>query len=955
MTRKDRLIERYLTGRLTPAETAELRAWLKADLLHRKAFVIETYLNRAIYEYLRSEPAPDMASGSEGVKQHALSDSGVLSHDHLTPDHSAHRLHQCEDTAIGDILTHMETPKEKRRAIEEYARKQLDAFLAENRPKEPLSATRRSRATALATRLQGLPTMLDRLVSIFVRGLMACALLLVLSLTAISIYHYVLSQRVTAIMGDSIHAEWLEPPLHPQLKRGELTLTAGAARLTFMKGAELLMQAPCRIHLQSAQRLYLHEGNVTAIVPPSAKGFAIETDYSTIVDHGTEFGVSVDRNSRAEVHVYKGKVSLENDSQNPLVENQAAVIDTSGQITIESLSNRFSPFLRRLPDANQLGVPGRCIDLGDILGGENGFGSEQPDSYGPGDAISQSLNPLTGSMNDPRRLTRDFYVYSASNSLKSGMRLDVLDGTWNHQNDSDQWDGSAIGEGNPGGVSVLSEQTATFIRFQDTGDPAPDDPGSDRNQKLYLGHRLDFGLDGAVLEFRTRLACTGPLDPLHDSDNGKSEPWPADGIGTVIGYGGKGMFTIAEGGRGPISFSLATQHELISLPGYEDLQSDALVINNLAGNQPSLKVDTEQTDPEVKARNWLPVADITQWNTFRICISEGGRGTHRVAVSVNGQPYREFEVTVGPPSGYYQDSSYVAMGCPFTFDSCAFDVEYLSVCSRWEEQRDLPREQWEGDLLAATHPADGHGRHQPVADSPYIDGVFVPDTDHGPCIVSSEGHIFADCPDTDGTFTYNIMHRRAPGVVGATDRGGIVMHANTGVTFDMQAMLNTMPHTRCASFTATACMLNDSKTGLGEADIWVLVDGRTRHSGTLVYNGQPQRLEIPLDSEDRFLTLIVTDGRRSQTGYRPSVSDVCYFSEPVLRLESMHADENDGSIPGGVARDSAAAKASRVWPWVMPPGDIDASGDLIAVGGNVTIEQRYNGLMKGALYPYVKE
>jgi len=69
----------------------------------------------------------------------------------------------------------------------------------------------------------------------------------------------------------------------------------------------------------------------------------------------------------------------------------------------------------------------------------------------------------------------------------------------------------------------------------------------------------------------------------------------------------------------------------------------------------------------------------------------------------------------------------------------------------------------------------------------------------------------------------------------------------------------------------------------------------------------------------------------------------------------MYADENGGSIPGGMARDSATAKSNHVWPWVMPPGDINANGDLVAVGGNVTIEQRYNGLIKGALYPYLRE
>jgi len=66
----------------------------------------------------------------------------------------------------------------------------------------------------------------------------------------------------------------------------------------------------------------------------------------------------------------------------------------------------------------------------------------------------------------------------------------------------------------------------------------------------------------------------------------------------------------------------------------------------------------------------------------------------------------------------------------------------------------------------------------------------------------------------------------------------------------------------------------------------------------------------------------------------------------------MYADENDGSIPGGMAR---ATPTNGVAPWVKMPGDIGADGSFTAVGGNVTIEQRYNGLRAGALYPYLKE
>jgi len=66
----------------------------------------------------------------------------------------------------------------------------------------------------------------------------------------------------------------------------------------------------------------------------------------------------------------------------------------------------------------------------------------------------------------------------------------------------------------------------------------------------------------------------------------------------------------------------------------------------------------------------------------------------------------------------------------------------------------------------------------------------------------------------------------------------------------------------------------------------------------------------------------------------------------------MYADENDGEIPGGMAR---ATPTNDVAPWVKMPGDIGADGSFTAVSGNVTIEQRYNGLRAGALWPYIKE
>jgi len=66
----------------------------------------------------------------------------------------------------------------------------------------------------------------------------------------------------------------------------------------------------------------------------------------------------------------------------------------------------------------------------------------------------------------------------------------------------------------------------------------------------------------------------------------------------------------------------------------------------------------------------------------------------------------------------------------------------------------------------------------------------------------------------------------------------------------------------------------------------------------------------------------------------------------------MYADENEGSMVGGMA---AHDKLNGIPAWVMPPLDY-ANGKIVGMpSGNVTIQQRYNGLREGALYPYLKE
>ncbi len=157
----------------------------------------------------------------------------------------------------------------------------------------------------------------------------------------------------------------------------------------------------------------------------------------------------------------------------------------------------------------------------------------------------------------------------------------ALDGTWDHDNGSDAWDSSAIGEAGsaPGGVSALAEDGVNFVRFQDVGDPRDDGFADPSNRKIYVTHDItdddpdgELLLTGVTLTFRTRLATSGLLDGTV----------PVSGDGYYIRDGGKGGFGIrspfARNGEGAVvSFVLSTDNgddEAINSPG-------GLLMNNL--------------------------------------------------------------------------------------------------------------------------------------------------------------------------------------------------------------------------------------------------------------------------------------------------------------------------------------------------------------------------------------
>ncbi len=272
-----------------------------------------------------------------------------------------------------------------------------------------------------------------------------------------------------------------------------------------------------------------------------------------------------------------------------------------------------------------------------------------------------------------------------------GEGLGSLDGTWSHDNGSDEWDGSGIGgefgDGNrPGGAMIIEEAGINYLRIQDTGDPRDygyGDPGS--NRKVYLGHDLSADGasstvldDGVTLNFRARIPTTGPIDPLHRDGQGAAgpQPYPDGGDGYVTSDGGKGNFVIKQEAGGAIAFSLATATDT---PGGDPNSLvtgfDGLSFNEFNGNAISGDVNFGQGE----GSNVIAF-DPTQWHDIWITIEqdEANVGTHVANIYVDGSLTPQvFKITAGTGSDF--GGSYLAMGSTATPQNSALDIDYYRV------------------------------------------------------------------------------------------------------------------------------------------------------------------------------------------------------------------------------------------------------------------------------------
>src|SRR4051812_26590346 len=145
-------------------------------------------------------------------------------------------------------------------------------------------------------------------------------------------------------------------------KGQQVELSKGFAEITFDSGAQVLLQGPALLDVNSAWSATLKHGKLTASLPPEAMGFSISNPTVEVVDIGTEFTMVADAGGAAtEVLVLKGEVEAaprNTEDQQPIVlrEKEARRFATSGISDVHDRDEKFEQ-LRQPVDLDRFVSP----------------------------------------------------------------------------------------------------------------------------------------------------------------------------------------------------------------------------------------------------------------------------------------------------------------------------------------------------------------------------------------------------------------------------------------------------------------------------------------------------------------------------------------------------------------------------------------------------------------------
>ena len=162
--------------------------------------------------------------------------------------------------------------------------------------------------------------------------------------------------KVIATLVSGENAAWESSlPTTPgsKLTAGYLKLTSGIGTIRFRSGAEVILEAPAHLEIETPMRGKLLAGSAVIDVPESAIGFVMETQDGYAVDFGTQFAVTVNAEGKSsDYEVLKGEIAVHHPATGKevrLKDRQGATINAESMVTFEGQKEEptFAPLKKR--------------------------------------------------------------------------------------------------------------------------------------------------------------------------------------------------------------------------------------------------------------------------------------------------------------------------------------------------------------------------------------------------------------------------------------------------------------------------------------------------------------------------------------------------------------------------------------------------------------------------------
>ena len=165
------------------------------------------------------------------------------------------------------------------------------------------------------------------------------------------------SDESVAQISGAKNCQWRGIALQPgdDLRRGQrIELVSGFAEITFDSGAQITVEGPAAVVLNSEWEAALERGTLKVVVPAEAIGFRITNPAVAVVDPGTEFSMVADAGGARELFIIKGAVEVQSreeaEREQPglvLHENQARRFAGSGASEVRDRDQKLARLSRK--------------------------------------------------------------------------------------------------------------------------------------------------------------------------------------------------------------------------------------------------------------------------------------------------------------------------------------------------------------------------------------------------------------------------------------------------------------------------------------------------------------------------------------------------------------------------------------------------------------------------------